>query len=67
MINKYTLGIAILAFIINKNYINNKKIYVTKETQTDLTMKKIKQLEDYEDDLITIFNSNEEYKWKFID
>tara|TARA_B100001093_G_C26599812_1_gene915375 strand:- start:417 stop:605 length:189 start_codon:yes stop_codon:yes gene_type:complete len=50
-----------------KNKKKNKKSFSSKETQTDLTIKRINQLEEYEDDLVTIYSNEEQYKWNLID
>jgi len=67
MFNKYNITISLFVIIFIKKYIYNEKKKSSKKTQTDLTIKKITQLEEFENDLVTIYNNEYHYKWKYID
>ena len=69
MNNKYLISITLFLVIITKKYYDYKSIkkkFISKETQSDLNIQRINQLEEYELDLNIIDNCAEQYKWKFI-
>jgi len=69
MNNKYFISITLFLVIITKKYYDYKSIkkkFISKETQSDLNIQRINQLEEYELDLNIIDNCAEQYKWKFI-